>query len=217
MNKTYLGAVGLLLAAIVLNISCKKDSGPAATNDPCPWDPLHPYGTGSASATVSGAGGLFSVTGPYKPSADFGNDSVSSQGAGGFLHDTVIAHDTITARFAAYTHVVRHDTLYESILVITLTDSAGKIGTGTYRIVKQGAPGGGRSSTITYILNDLTHFYSFFASDSGSLTITGLDTCAHHVDATFSGKLYDTSSPSATYLIQNGSFAITYVGRYYAW
>ncbi len=218
MKKSVLIACAAMLAAVLLNISCKKDPGPSTTVDPCPYDPLIVYGTGSAAATVTGAGGTFSVTGSYKPSAQFGSDSVAGAGAGGFLHDTVVARDTISARLCAYQHAFYQGMLFETILVVTLNDTTGRIDTGSYTIIREGTHAGRRTATIDYILSDSTHFIpAQFASDSGSLSVTAFDPCAHHIAATYSGRLYDTSSPSTKYFIENGSFAITFVGRYFAW
>ncbi len=218
MKNNVLAAFAVMLAAALLDISCKTNSGPSTTVDPCPYDPLIVYGTGSATATVPGAGGLFSATGPYKPSAQFGSDSLPGQGAGGFLHDTLVARDTLSARLCAFQHALHQGVLLETILVVTLHDTTGSIDTGSYRIIKKGTPGGRRTATIDYILSDSTHFIpAQFASDSGSLSVTEFDPCAHHITATFSGRLYDTSSPSTKYSIENGSFAITFVGRYFAW
>ncbi len=215
--RTFCAGAAALVAASLLLLSCAKDSSPVSDTPPCPYDPLIVYGTGSAGATVNGAGGTWSVAGAYKPSAQFLSDTIAGAGAGGFLRDTTVAGVRMNARVCAYSHALRTSVLYETILVLTLRDSSGRLDTGTYILTRKGLHPSARYATIDYILSDSLVSYALFASDTGTVRITAHDTCSHRLSGTFSGTIYDLLSPSSRYALAGGSFDVTYVGRYFAY
>ncbi len=216
MNTQKSLRVGLILFVMsfsFLRESCKQNGG---SDNPCPTDPTIIYGKGTFNCYIAGAGGTFDDTGSYKPSADFLNDTISSQGAGGFRFDTTLGGQKISGELCAYIHRYTNSGINEKVIAIQLVNMAGRLDTGVYQLVKTGLHPSLKFGYVTFLLTDSVHILSLFGATSGTFTVTSLDTCAHRIKGTFSGQLYDTDpSDTTTVELQNGSFNITYVKRYF--
>jgi hypothetical protein len=205
-------AAGILLVA--LPSGCSKDEGPSAPVVPGPTDTI-PYGGGTVSFNASGAGGAYSASGPYSPSAAFADDS-ASHGSGGFLHDTVSAGRPYQARLNTYIHTLRGGLLAERVLVVTL-DAGGALTTGDYAVVPDDSPAAAPTARLTYLFfSDSLAEYAAYEGSSGVFTVASLDTATREIQGTFSATL--RSAPPDTSLhvvVTGGSFNLKLVRRYY--
>ena len=192
---------------------CNQDG---SSEHPCPSDPTIVYGKGSLDCNFVGAGDLFSDTGSYKPSADFLDDTISSHGVGGFSFDTTLGGQKINGELCAYIHIYDNGNILEKVLAIQLVNTSGRLDTGNYQLVKSGLHPSLKFGYVNFLLTDSVHILSLFAAKSGTLSVKSLDTCAHRIKGLFSGQLYDTDPSDTTIVqLQDGSFDITYVKRYF--
>ena len=212
LRRAIAFAFRLGLALLVLAAGCSKDETPAG---PGPGPGTPPYGTGDLAFEAPSAGGAFTVTGAYLPSAEFADDS-AGQGAGGFLHDTVAAGRPYQARLNAYVHALRSGLMSERVLVIRL-DAGGALSTGDYAVVPDLAPPAGKTARVTYLFfSDSLAEYSVFEGAGGTISVSALDTTTGEITGTFSGTLR-TPPPDTSRVISltNGSFRIILAKRYY--
>ncbi len=215
MTGTFTGILSAILIAIGL-AACGggNDAPPPGPGSPCDAADTTSYGTGEVSFMTPGAGDTFAVAGKYRTSMEFAGDSVS-QGAGGFLSDTVIGGVRLKAELTAYSHRRTRTGIDERLLVLQINDTAHRPTPGTYPFHPSGSAPAGPSATGLYLYYaDSLGIFSAYEFASGVLTLTSIDTCLKACRGTFSGTLRGLPPDTATStVIRSGAFTIQLVPR----
>ncbi len=210
-------SLALLLAGIVLVLSfgCRKEETSLAPNT-CPGGPATGYGSGHFSFILSEAGDTIDVSGPYKPSSLFGNDS-ASMGAGGFHIDTLVGANTINCELMAYSHIHDATGLNEHVIVFTLSNPGGTLSVGNYQLVSaRSNPPGMIARAHYHFFSDFLGNYFVLEARSGVLNIASYDSCTGHVTGTVTGILQGFLPDTTTQArLTQGTFDLTLVHRYF--
>lgn len=206
-----LAAGAILLAAP----GCSKDGTIVDPGPVVPTDSI-PYGGGSVSFTSALAGGSFSASGPYKPSALFAADTMS-QGSGGMLHDSVAAGTPYQARLNAYIHRLSGGLMSERVFVITLENAGGPLDTGAYAATVADTAAPGRSARITYLFfSDSLAQYAAYEGTAGTVSVTHFDAATRRIKGTFSLALRSAPPDTTEHIaITDGAFDLTLAKKYY--
>jgi hypothetical protein len=203
-------------AAIVFGpyTGCKKDGVPVEP-PPDTSAAVDVYGSGSLEFDADSAGGHFSTDGKYKPSSQFGSDS-SSQGAGGFLADTTVFFNNVSAAFTAYTHELASSVLEERLIVLAVHDTTGILRIGVYPFSRMNTPSTRQAAYLYFFFSDSLNFYKIFIPKNGNLFITSFDPSKKTAAGTFSGFLFGQGDTLTGTHIVNGRFSLQLAAHYFA-
>jgi hypothetical protein len=206
--------LGICWTLLVFFSGCTSDK---TSVDQPTEDTLHGvYGKGSIAFDIDSTL-HFNVTGAYKPSDQFQNDTLS-QGAGGFLKDTLVAtlfNHQIQALLAGYSQKQDTLNLTRYLLVIGLCDSGTSLHTGQYQFAKNNQNLNGRSMYAYFIPADSTHYSDIYVPKTGSLSLTLFDQSNRHVRGTLSGTLYLPPDTTITISLTNGQFDLYLVKTFF--
>jgi hypothetical protein len=211
-------AVLILITLLSLSLAshgCKNDENPVKPPDTTHTGPQ--YGSGSLSFDASAKGGTFSVSGAYKPSDQFANDTLSS-GAGGFRHDTTLFGRTINLLLTAYTHRLHVDTIRERVMQIALYGNSNAIAAGDYPFAPSNAAQPGQAAYVYYFYNnsDSGAFNEVYIPKSGTLHLSSFDAGTKRAQGTFSGTLWGPlPDTTVQVVVTSGAFDITLVSSYF--
>src|SRR5262249_32305718 len=129
-----------------------------------------------------------SVEGDYIPSDQFLYDTVSEQGCGGFVKDTVIASKPLKARLAAFIHFPTGSVPYQRILTFDLYSSSA-LTLGSFFLLRPNETRTFPYAHGTFYISD----DSIYIAKSGLLNVTAIDTCARQMAGRFSCVFTDVS------------------------
>jgi hypothetical protein len=206
---------GIASIFILLSLAgCRKDEGAVQP----PADTLKTgtsYGTGLLSFRAAGAGGQFLASGAFKPSDQFTTDSIS-QGAGGFIRDTVLFQRSIAGMIAAYNHHLAGGTLNERVLVLTLRGTSRTLTAGDYPFAPSNAAQASQAAYVYFFFSDSVSFHDVYVPRSGLLTLSSFNPSTRHLQGTFSGTLWGPLPDTLTQIqVTDGQFDLSCVSTYF--
>ncbi|GEM_PF-3647668 len=174
------------------------------------------FGTGSIALKAPALGDTLTFTGDYTTSSQFLSDTLASHGAGGFVHDTVVASKPLRGMVVGYLHSPRSGYVYERIIVCELFGAAAGLQPGMYTFSRIGGTPSGNYAQVHFFFSDSVHPFSFFDAKSGSLVLISIDTCAHRIRGVFGGTVADPSDTTKVIQLTGGQFDILYTDHYFS-
>lgn len=204
----------ILIAEIIFFSGCENENNnPALPEDKNDKSGL--YGNGYFFFESTGVDSGIYATGSYKPSNEFANDTLS-QGAGGFVTDTMLFGKKIISLITAYKHEMKNLILNEKIILIGLTDPSSIIQTGEYPFSRFNNISSSSCAYVYFILSDSTNFFQMFVPKSGKITISSYDANTRNIKGIFGGILC-SMPPDTSREIQliNGKFDIYLANKYF--
>ncbi|HEY6190818.1 MAG TPA: hypothetical protein VI215_00670 [Bacteroidota bacterium] len=206
--------LALLALFIVLYPGCAdKDVPPETPADTT--SAIGHYGAGTLNFSAEGGGGEFAVNGKYKPSDQFATDS-SSQGAGGFVRDTMVFQRRIGAMVAGYIHHLAGGVLNERWLVMTLHGTSNVVNPGDFPFAPSNAEQAGQAAYLYFALSDSVTFHDIYVPRSGTVTLSSYNRTTRRLQGTFTGTLWGPFPDTLRQIqVSGGGFDLTCVSGYY--